>query len=304
MNSKIMARLRGGVPTHRIIFDGNDLPDLGLDTPLNIDHAREYTPAEGPEGDFELYYVELDEEQKEKMVDPYIDAVRGGAEPIAQVEYNAVNAVYKISGRRLVLSRVNSSARIGEDGKTLIKFSEKSISLSKLSFSIELSGDVDAYYDGMDRIYFSKFARAKGLFRDFGEFYQEAWYDDKESFLDTDIFAVSEMGPDDIGPSETRQIAEIRNNYKLDLEDKDTVAKIQDYVRKYPLSGVLLNTDGRIKIATKDDLKCTIKLLTQRYYTSEITGEVLEARGSETMKNQKAKKIMNGVEVSGRSDIR
>lgn len=297
-----MARLRGNVPSYRILFEGDTLPDIGLQTPQGLDTARPYSPLEGPEADNELYYVELDQEQKNKMVDPYIDAVNAGAEHVGQAEYSAVNAIYRISGRRLVLSRVTSNARVGENGKTMLMFGDNNVAVSKLSFAIDFSGKVDAYYDGVNRIYFSKFSRAKSLFRDFDEFYQEAWYDDKESFLETDLFAVGEIEPEDISSAETSKIAEIRNNHRLDLEDSETKRKILDYARKYPLSGVVLNADGRIKITTKDDLKCTINLLTQRYYTSEVTGEVLEARGSEKMKDQKAKKIVGGVEVNYKSD--
>lgn len=184
----------------------------------------------------------------------------------------------------------------------MLVFGEKDISISKLSFMVDFSGKVDAYYDGMDRIYFSKFSKAKPLFKGFSEFYQEAWYDDNESFLESELFVVSEIEPEDIGPSDTNKIAEIRNNHKLDLADNETIIKIQNYIKKYPLSGVILTPDGRIKITTKDDLKCTINLLTQRYYTSEITGEMLEARGSERMKDQKAKQIFNGVEINTKAD--
>jgi hypothetical protein len=304
MNEVIMARLRGVKPTFRVLFKGDSLPDIGLVAPLSLETAKPYAPLQGKESEFDLYYVELDQDQKEKMIEPYIDAVNAGTDQASQLEYNVVNAIYKKSGRRLVLSRVNSGSKIAENGRTILSFNEKSINASKLSFAIDFSGEVDAYYDGADRIYFSKFSRAKSLFRDFDEFYQEAWYEDKESFLDSDLFAVSEIEPEDIGTAETNKISEIRNNIHLNLEDEGTIAKIQAYARRYPLSGVVLNADGRIKITTKADLKCAINLLTRRYYTSEVTGEILQARGIEKMKDQKAKKIVDGVEVLGKADNR
>lgn len=304
MQERIMTRLRGSVPSYRKLFDGKHLPDLGLDIPQGVENAHEYAPLDGPEAEHDMYYVVLDQEQKEKMVDPYIDALNTGTDLIAQHEYDAVNVVYKMSGRKLILSRVNSGAKIGENGRTILAFGENGVEVVSLSFGLDYSGEVDAYYDGMDRIYFSKFKKAKPLFKDFDEFYQEAWYEDKELFLGNDLFDVGEIEPDDINSAMTKQIAEIRANNHLNLDDKQTVENIKNYIKNYPLSGVILNSNSKIKITTKDDLKCTVKLLTQRYYTSEITGEVLEARGSQKMKDQKAKVIFAGQEVTGLPDNR
>ena len=304
MNEKIMARLRGSKAQYKLLFDGEDLPDLGLSKPGGLEHAHQYSPKEDPGPDGTWYYVELDEEQKEKMVDPYIEAANSGSDKIAQPEYHAINAVYKKKARQLILSRVNASARVGENGKTLLTFGEDAVTVSKVSFAIDFSGEIDAYYDGEDRIYFTKFSKAKALFRDFDEFYQEAWEDDKEEFLASDLFAVSEVTSDDITPAMTQQIADIRANHKLDLDNDEVAQRVRSYARAYPLSGVIVNNDGKIKVATKDDLRCTIKLLTQRYFTSEITGEVFEARGSNKMTDQKAPNVFNGQEYFAGADMK
>jgi hypothetical protein len=296
MSQKIMARLRGSVSTYRVLFDKDPLPELGFEVPIGVATAHEYSPVEGAESTYDLYYVVIDQEQKEKMVDPYIEAAGLEAETIRQPEYVFMNAIYKTNGRSLLISRVNNSARIGENGKTLIEFGERSVSTSTISFAVDMPSEIDAYYDGRDRIYFSKFSRAKSLFKDFDDFYQEAWFDAKELFLREELFDVGAINPNDISPQQTSQIEDIRANDKLNLQDKDTIDKIKQYIKTYPLSGVVLTPEGKIKIMTKDDLRCTIKLLTQRYYTSEITGEVLEARGSAKMKDQKANKVFNGVE--------
>jgi len=296
MNQKIMARLRGSVPTYRVLFDKDPLPELGFEIPVGVGIAHEYSPAKGAESTYDLYYVVIDQEQKEKMVDPYVEAAGLEAESIRQPEYVFMNAIYKISGRSLLIAKVNNSDRIGENGKTLIEFGERSVSTSTVSFAVDMPSEIDAYYDGKDRIYFSKFSRAKSLFKYFDEFYQEAWFDAKELFLREEIFDVGAINPNDISPQLTSQIEDIRANDRLDLKNTETVAKIKQYIKTYPLSGVVLTPEGKIKIMTKDDLRCTIKLLTQRYYTSEITGEVLEAKGSAKMKDQKANKIFNGVE--------
>jgi|GEM_PF-3116484 len=294
MSKKIMARLRGSVPSYKVLFDKDPLPDLGLEKPISIATAFEYSPTDT--NTYDLYYVVLNQEQIEKMVDPYIEAAGLESEAIRQPEYAFMNAVYMINGRSLLIAKVNNSARIGENGKTLIEFGEKSVSTSTVSFAIDVPSNIDAYYDGKDRIYFEKFSRAKSLFKDFDEFYQEAMFDDKELFLRHKLFDVGAVNPNDISPQQTSQIADIQANDQLNLEDKETVDKIKQYIKTYPLSGVVLTPEGKIKIMTKDDLRCTIKLLTQRYYTSEITGEVLEAKGSAKMKDQKANKIFNGVE--------
>lgn len=294
MAQKIMARLRGSVPTYRVLFDKDPLPEFGFDVPVGVGTAFEYSPTDT--NTYDLYYVVLDQEQKEKMVDPYIEAAGLESEAIRQPEYAFMNAIYKINGRSLLIAKVNNSARIGENGKTLIEFGERGVSTNTVSFAIDVPSEIDAYYDGKDRIYFSKFSKAKSLFKDFDEFYQEAWFDNKEQFLRHELFDVGAINPNDISPILTSQIEDIQANDQLNLEDEETVSKIKQYIKTYPLSGVVLTPEGRIKIMTKDDLRCTIKLLTQRYYTSEITGEVLEAKGSKVMKDQKAGKIFNGVE--------
>jgi len=300
MAQKIMARLRGSAASYRVLFDKDPLPELGLEKPIGVATAFEYSPTDN--NTYDLYYVVLDQEQIEKMVDPYIESAGLEAEAIRQPEYAFMNAVYKINGRSLLIAKVNNSARIGENGKTLIEFGERSVSTSTVSFAVDMPKEIDAYYDGRDRIYFAKFSRAKSLFKDFDEFYQEAMFDDKELFLREKLFDVGAINPNDISPQLSQQIGDIRANDQLNLSDEETVEKIKKYVKSYPLSGVVLQTDGKIKIATKDDLRCTIKLLAQRYYTSDITGEVLEARGSAKMRDQKAKKVFNGVEQMTRDD--
>lgn len=285
----IVAKLRGGTPIFRTVLSEDESDSLDFKKPKEslLSDAEEYNPMINEPGASNWYYVVLSAEQLNHMIDPYLDAVNYGLEQIAQPEFNDINVLFRVKGRKLTFTRVSPAAKIQEKGKQMLVFGESSVQLQQTSFAIDFSGELHAYFDGHNRIYFQKFTKAKPLFKHFDTFHKEACYERSEEFLDADIFAVSDIDVDQISISDINKIAAVYENPKMDLDNPQIMARIQDYVQRYPLSGVKLNSDGRIKIATKEDLKCALALLTERYYTAEVTGEVMEARSAQKMKDHK-----------------
>ncbi len=286
MSSIVLAKMRGSAAQFRRLFADDEQQTVALEVPEGIEHAVKYNPTEVLESKDQLMYVDLDPEQHEKMIGPYLDGLSMGTDVVAQPEYADVATLIKVTGRKMVFSRIPSGSRVHEHGKKMLVFGDEGAHLETVSFAVEFSGSVDAYYDGAERIYFTSFAKAKPLFKDFQEFFQEAWYEENEDFLNCGLFSISEIGVDDVGPSETKIIAELKAKENLRLDDPQVVAKIQAYARKYPLAGVAVYPDGKLRISSKEDLKCVLKLLSEKFYTSEITGDLLEAKNLAKMKSQ------------------
>lgn len=277
--TKIIARLMNTEPTFRVLFDGEDVPNIGLTIP-KVEEAKTYEPLYIPESKSEWFYVELDLEQIDEMLGPYRESNTLGTNKIEQAEYININAILEFKDRKILFSRVSNAARIGEKGRTIINFEEDTLKVNYIQHAIDFSSSIDAYYDGQKRIYFQKYSRAKPLFKGFEVFYQNTSRTDKELFLEHELFAVSDINIDFIGIREAKLIESIAKNPDLDLSDPTVRTNIRNYANNYPHANVRVNDDDKLKIASKEDLTAVLKLLSERYFTSEITGQKFEARSS------------------------
>lgn len=283
---KLMVRLRGYRTEIRNVLEESQFPNYDFFPTPDLNRAVQYAPLDTEIEKDAWQFVELDAEQVESMIDPYTSVKdENGIPEMDQAEYAQVQTVYMVNGAKIVFCRVGKSEIIGENGKTLLTFTEDGAILKQSSFALDFSGVADAVYDGESkRLYFKNIARVKPLFKGIDIFHQEATRDEKQAFLSNGFFAVGAINPDYISLKDAQRIAAILENNQIDLEDDETQQKIRSYINKYPSSGAGVDDEGKLIINSKDDLRATLKVLDQKFFTSELTDEKYEASNIKRMK--------------------
>ncbi len=271
--TSLHAKLKGKPSEHRIIFSDSDMPDNVdiLPTP-DVSDATEYAPLDLTPDPRSWYYVELDMDQIDEMIEPYLLTNHPEMLPLAQPEYDVVDTLYSVNGQQIVFKRVAGAMRIHEHGKRYIVLGTEETSIQTISFALEFSGEADAYYDGgSKRVYFQQFAKAKPMFRGFDVFHQESTMEEKEAFLDNPLFDVGDFNLNYISLNDVRRIAAFRENIAIDLDSSDTQQRVRQYIHNFPSAGLSIGNDGRIMIGSRKELSAMLKLLEQKYYIAEIT---------------------------------
>lgn len=282
--STLYARLKGELKDYRLIFDEASMPKFDFFPMPDISDATEYAPLATDTPKNAWFYVALNLEQMQEMVEPYLENARPDTAPINTLDYDVVDTIYKFDKDKVIFSKVGSSARIHETGKNILTFGEGKAELTIPSFGVDFSGRADAVYDSKTkRIYFQKIARARSIFKGIEIFYQDTTLDEKAEFLGSEMFALGNLNIQFISLANTLKLASINESQLYDFKDEKVREQVRIYANEYPASGVGVNEEGKIVLNNGKDLSATLKLLEQKFYTSGITGEKYEANKAKRM---------------------
>ncbi len=264
----------------KVVFsDANDISELNFyRAPEDLTRLRNFDPEQGLEAD-EWYYVDLDTEQQNSMMGPYYESAEssGDQNRVSRQDYNEVDVVFLIRDNEILFTKITGKYRI--ENKRFLNFSGTP-KMDKEEHAIEFTGLVDTYYDGNGRLYFRNFSKIRTLFAGIEDFFKEATREDKEKFANYSLFDSNGLDIGRIGMRASRRIAAILADESINLDDEETQEKIRQYATRYPECGVETNTSGKLVVNTTKSLDGVLNLLSGRYYTSEITGDKMEARAT------------------------
>lgn len=266
--------------TYKVIFsDPSDLSELSFyQPPDELERSHNFDPEQGLEED-EWYYVDLDTDQIESMLSGYFGAATssGDQNVVTGSDYKDVDAVFLVQGTTILFTKITAKYRV--ENKRFLSF-EGTPSLDNETKAIEFSGIVDAYYDGNGRLYFRNYSRIRTLFNGIEDFFKAATVEEKQAFVGFSLFSAEQLDIGRIGMRASRRIAAILADTSLNLEDAETQAKIRQYANKYEGCGVVCDDNNKLVIATTKDLDGVLNLLSGRYFTSEITGDKMQANST------------------------
>lgn len=225
----------------------------------------------------EWFYLELGEEDLAVMIGPYRDSLAhsAGANQLTGEDYQQVESLFmNTTDGGLVFSKITPSLRL--EDKKFIGFGTGHPELIQHQRSLEFTGRVDAYWRG-DRLYFKNYSTIRPLFSGIEKYFRAASDEEKTAFLAHEFFAV---GKDEIkiGLRAAKRIAAILDDQNIDLNDRAAQHKITAYAERYPQAGIVITPERKLEITTPHQLSSVLSLLSGRYYTSELTGEKMEAR--------------------------
>ena len=181
----------------------------------------------------------------------------------------------KVAARHIVQSR------------KCVTFGEKP-ELSEEGNSVDLTGEVDAYYNGR-LLFFKKFASIQSLFPGLKKVYKEATEQTTNEFLSSPLFELKEeMSGDFIGLRNRKRIADIVESSAEDLKNPEVFGKYVAYAQDYDLD---LEIEGsKISLFDNSDIQKVLGLFGESFYTTDVTREKREIRTSKKLVHGKRKR--------------
>jgi len=286
MTTQLFAKLKGKKGENKIVFTDNEniqkLLFFSLDS-IQEDKAIEFDTERKIESD-EWFYIQIDEKHQD-MIAPFKNCSQNTADinPILASDYSEVEALFKINNEKekyeILFQKITSSNRI-ESKRFLLLGDHPEIVEQKNS--IDFSGRIDAYYDGENKIYFKNFSTIRSLFDGIEDYYREATDEEVQKIIQNEMLDFRKNVK--VGIRNRKRIAAILTDQNINLDDKKFQNKIRKYAEKYPEIR-LENIKGKYIIKNDKDLEMFLALVSGRYYTSELTGEKMEAKEVEKLHN-------------------
>lgn len=280
---------KGTPPQHRVLAsDEESVKQFYFYTIPNIHEGVKFNPDRKLEQS-QWYYVELTSDHIAKMIDPYTDNEKASADlsNTVQADYEVVEVVYRVYGKAAIFTKITNSYRV--TNKRFMKFLDlEQVKVVEEGHSIEFSGEVHAYYDGRGKLYFRDFSKVRSMFPGIDDFYREATREEKQRFLDNEVFNVTELEAEHIGQLDSKRIALVLEDENIKFELDATRQKIIDSAKHYAEEkGIEITDNNQIVLASPQDLKKALNIILSKYYISEITGQKMESYGSAAMAKDK-----------------
>jgi hypothetical protein len=274
----------GAAAQHRIIASSEEsLEQFNFYQMPNIHQQVRFDPDRKLESD-QWYYVELTPEQTESMLSPYLNNESSSADlnKTVQSDYDVIETVYRVDAGKAIFTKITDSYRIRN--KMILKFHDtEQAEIIQEANSIEFNGDVHAYYDGANKLYFRNFGKIRSMFPGIEEFYRKATQAEKQRFVDNAIFHNTGVDVDTIGQIDSRRIATVLGDLSIDFENEEKHPTIISAANHYADLLSLEVNENKITLNDKSDVTKALKVLLGRYYVSEITGQRMESYGSSTL---------------------
>ena len=144
----------------------------------------------------EWYYIDPDETQQKDMFASYYQALdsSGSLNPITIQNYNEIKVLYLIieeesdsskKVKKILFSRVFPRYKIEQ--KKFLRIIENDPTLITQSNSIDITGKIDAFWNGQ-KLIFKSYSTIKPLFMGIEDFYTIATEQERAQFLNNDFF--------------------------------------------------------------------------------------------------------------------
>lgn len=262
-------------------LDIENMEDWLLPPSIESTNAMEFHAEERCEED-EWFYIIIDEDHQ-SMISFYRDCFENtvSLNAICGREFPRVKCLFRVlEGSQVVFQKITPSKMITTPRKFLTGKSDldsEALVLEEISDSIELIDQIDAYFDGKNRLYFKNFSRIKSLFKDILDYYREADAEDLRTFQRYSLFQLASMPH--IGTRNLKMIANILDDDEIDLDKPIIKSKLLTEYGKYPSDWFYVN-DGQFYLDNPKRLNNFLKLVLGRLYENPITGHKMESSHS------------------------
>ncbi len=253
----------------------------------NLEHPLNFNPEIKCEGD-EWFYIDI-EEYKDKMINPYLKLFESTAQ-LNPLEGNFLKDVTLLinkldNSNSLVFKKITKSKRI--ESKHFLKVSGIECRSDKLevvdvSNSIEIDSNVDAYYDGYNRLYFKNYSRIHTIFNGIDAFYREATEEEVNNFKKTQCLDLNQYNKS-IGKRNLRLISSINDNENIDLNDEEFINDMIMHSQSFETITLEIK-DNRFVIKCENDLNQFLKLALGMFYINPLTSDKMVANAAQVVK--------------------
>ena len=211
------------------------------------------------------------------MVKEYEDKFSNtaGLNDVTKEEFSRIDLIFrKVENDGLVFQKITKSKRMVD--KSILKWipnirkPERTI----IENGIELKSEIDAYFDGNDRLYFKNFRTIRSLFKGIDDYYRIASQAEVDEFKEFNLVCfVKEFK---IKTNNLKMLAVLKD-YGIDLNDVAVKSTLLRTYSQYPRQEFDLDQNNIFQIDSNKKLTSFLKLALGRLYTNPITHDKMEA---------------------------
>ncbi len=264
-----------------------NLRSLGKNPIKDLNRTLKFDPEIKCEDD-EWFYIDVGV-YKDEMIQPYLNLFESTAQlnPLDCNLLKEVNLlINKLEGSNaLTFKKITNSKRI--ESKFILKGGGVSCQSDKvevvdISNGIEIDLNIDAYYDGSDRLYFKNYSRIHTFFSGIDTFYREATAEEVNDFKKVPCLDLSNYNKS-IGKRNLKLISSINDNENINLNDKKFIEEMIAHSQSFKAITLEIK-DNRFVINSEDELNQFLKLALGRYYINPLTSDKMVASTAQVVK--------------------
>lgn len=258
--------------TYRKLDNSDDISELIAPT-ITSENSREFDPEVKLEHE-DWFYIEIDDDHM-PMVKEYGDQFLStvSLNDVTEEEFSKIDLIFrKVGNDELVFQKITQSKRMVD--KSILKWlpnigkPERTI----IDNGIELKSEIDAYFDGNDKLYFKNFRTIHSLFKGIDDYYRIASQAEVNELKRIDLVSFSDF---EIKSNNLKMVAILKDD-EIDLSDTSIISTLLTSYEQYPEQDFKVS-EGKFIIDTNKRLTSFLKLALGRLYTNPITSYQMEA---------------------------
>lgn len=260
--------------TYRKLDNSDDISEL-VAPKLEPENCIEFDPELILEAE-DWFYIEIDDEHI-SMVKEYEDKFSNtaGLNDVTEEEFSKIGLIFrKVENNGLVFQKITQSKRMVDKSILKWKYNSRRAERTIIENGIELKSENDAYFDGIDKLYFKNFRTIRSLFKGIDDYYRIASQVEVDEFKEFNL--VSFVSDFKIKTNNLKMLAVLKD-YDIDLDDKAVKNTLLRTYSQYPSQEFELDDNQNFIIDSNRKLTCLLKLALGRLYTNPITHHKMEA---------------------------
>lgn len=257
---------------YRKLDNTDDISEL-VAPEIDPEDSREFDPEIKLERE-DWFYIEIDDNHM-PMVKEYGDKFSStvSLNDVTEEEFSKIDLIFrKVGNDELVFQKITQSKRMVD--KSILKWlpnigkPERTI----IDNGIELKSEIDAYFDGNDKLYFKNFRTIHSLFKGIDDYYRIASQAEVNELKRIDLVSISDF---EIKSNNLKMVAILKDD-EIDLSDTSIISTLLTSYEQYPEQDFKVS-EGKFIIDTNKRLTSFLKLALGRLYTNPITSHQMEA---------------------------
>jgi len=259
---------------YRKLDNSDDISEL-VAPEIGPENSREFDPETKLEqGDW--FYIEIDADHR-TMISEYSDKFLNTASlnDVNRDEFSKIDLIFrKVDIDGLVFQKITQSKRMVE--KSILRWipnigrPERTI----IENGIELKSEIDAYFDGNDKLYFKSFKTIRSLFNGIDDYYRIASQAEVDEFKEFKL--VHFVSDFEIKANNLKMLAVLKD-YDINLDNIKIKRILLKTHGNYPHQEFMLDENDIFQIDSNKKLTSFLKLALGRLYTNPITKDKMEA---------------------------